>query len=201
VEWAIDTHLKNVKMFLNPEDSFNRGGHKIVIAKPHVNSGGESYGHLPGDINQKIDPTIINFTQYFDRLHQAGYEKLRDAGYVEILPLGFVRGMDASNVTVIADECQNTKELITLVTRKSNKSRIILLGDTSPFQIDKAGNTPDKNGLTDVIDLLRGATYFQHIEMKTVEHVVRSEETRDVVRRLFKKHGHDIAAWGTTQRG
>jgi predicted ribonuclease YlaK len=120
---------------------------------------------------------------------------LRAGGYVEILPLGFIRGLDAENMTIVVDECQNTKELVTVVTRRAKDSRIFLLGDTSPFQIDLAGNTPKKNGLTDIIDLLQGAPYFQYIEMKSLEHIVRSDEVRDIVRRLFKKHGEDPQQW------
>ena len=166
-----------------------------LISKPGVNASGEEYGFLPGDINEKIIPTLKNYTQYFDRLHQSGFEALRLSGYVEILPLGFVRGMDAENISVIVDECQNTKELVTMVTRRAKDSRIFLLGDTSPFQIDLPGNTPKKNGLADVIDLLQGAPYFQYIEMKSLEHIVRSDEVRDIVRRLFKKYGEDPKNW------
>lgn len=168
---------------------------KILIAKPAINADGEEYGFLPGDINEKIVPTLSNYTQYFDRYHPAGFELLRAAGYVEVLPLGFVRGRDAENIDVVVDECQNTKELITMVTRRAIDSRIFLLGDTTVFQIDRPGNTPSKNGLADVIDLLKGAHYFMHIEMKALEHIVRSEEVRDVMRRLFNRHGEDPKEW------
>ncbi|MNI27815.1 PhoH-like protein [compost metagenome] len=201
VEWVIKDQSLSTKRNIPAITGDVHVPHKIVIAKPHVNAGGESYGHLPGDINEKLGPTISNFTQYFDRNTIIGFKGLRDAGFVEILPLGFIRGMDAENMTIIADECQNTKELISLVTRRANNSRLILLGDTSPFQIDKPGNTPDKNGLSNIIDLLSGAPYFQYIEMKSVEHIVRSEEVRDVVRRLYKKYGYDPKQWSPILRG
>lgn len=171
--------------------------HKIMIAKPHINAGGshESYGFLPGDLDDKLDPILNNFIQYFDRYHPLGFEALKQAGYIEILPLGFIRGLDAKNMTIIADETQNTKELISVATRKANNCRIFFLGDTSPFQIDLAGNTSRNNGLTHIIELLRGAPYFQYIEMKTLEHIVRSEEVRDIVRRLFKKYGQNPQEW------
>lgn len=170
--------------------------HKLLIAKPSVNADGEEYGFLPGDINEKIQPTLLNYVQYFERNHQCSFDELREAGVVEILPLGFIRGLDAQNMSIVVDECQNTKELVTVVTRKAKEnSRIFLLGDTSPFQIDRQGNTPDDNGLTHIIDLLQGAPYFQYIEMTSIEHVVRSEEVKDIVRRLFKKHGSNPKEW------
>lgn len=193
----IKRHLSDVNVTdrVDVTSLANVDAHKIVIAKPMVNAGEEEYGFLPGDIIEKIEPTIKNFTQYFDREHQSGFKALQLSGYVEILPLGFVRGMDAENVSIIVDECQNTKELITMATRRANKSRLFFLGDSSPFQIDLPRNTPKKNGLVDLIDLLRGAHYFQYIEMKSLEHIVRSEEVKDVVRRLFKKHGEDPQQW------
>ncbi|MMZ43529.1 hypothetical protein D1872_50810 [compost metagenome] len=195
VEWVVDTYLGDLKVKDMELEEFNKGDHKILIAKPHVNASGEDYGHLPGGIKEKFDPTLTNFVQYFDRFHQAGYHSLNIAGYVDILPLGFARGLDADNMTIIVDECQNTKELITIATRKAKKSRVIFLGDTSPFQIDLKGNKPDKNGLSDLVELLNGAPYFQYIEMKTLEHIVRSDEVRDIVRRLFKRYGQDPRQW------
>lgn len=194
----IDKHLSSVKVGDFIKDTTQKptvDTHKILIAKPAVNASGEEYGFLPGDINEKIAPTLRNYTQYFDRYHQSGFEALNGSGYVEILPLGFIRGTDAENISVVVDECQNTKELVTVVTRRAKNSRFFLLGDTSPFQIDLAGNTPKKNGLADITDLLRGAPYFQYIEMKSLEHIVRSDEVRDVVRRLFKKYGQDPQEW------
>ncbi|WIT25997.1 hypothetical protein [Bacillus phage SPO1L1] len=170
--------------------------HKLLIAKPSVNADGEEYGFLPGDINEKIQPTLANYVQYFERNHQCSFDELREAGVVEILPLGFIRGLDAKNMTIVVDECQNTKELVTVVTRKAKEdSRIFLLGDTSPFQIDRQGNTPENNGLTHIIDLLCGASYFQYIEMTSIENIVRSDEVKDIVKRLFKKHGSDPKEW------
>ena len=197
VEELINKHLNDVKAHNGMLREPNRGQHKLLIAKPHVGAGGdtEQMGHLPGDINEKLDPTLKNFIQYFDRFHQAGFNALRNAGYVEILPLAYIRGLDATDITIVADECQNTTELISVVTRKAANSRIFLLGDTSPFQIDLAGNTPKKNGLTSIIDLLAGAPYFQYIEMRSLEHIVRSDEVRDIVRRLFKKYGQDPQEW------
>lgn len=195
IKHLIDTHLADKMADARSVWEKKDIEHKILIAKPIVNSGGEEYGFLPGDIYEKVVPSLRNYTQYFDRWHQAGFSMLNEAGYVEILPLGFVRGMDIEDTTVVVDECQNTQELVTMVTRRSKGSSIILLGDTSPFQIDSKGNSTKKNGLTHAIDLLQGASYFQYIDMKSVNNIIRSEETRDIVRRLYNKYGEDIENW------
>ena len=175
------------------------GAHTVMICKPYVNSGGasERYGFLPGSVDEKIGPTLTNFIQYFDRCHPFGFDALHKAEYIKILPLGFIRGLDAKNMIIIADETQNTSELISVATRKAESCRVFFLGDTSPFQIDLPGNTPEKNGLSDLIDLLQGAPYFQYIEMKSLKHIVRSAEVRDIVRRLFAKYGDNPKEWRT----
>lgn len=194
IEFLVNQHLKDV-VSIDGLGS-NSSHHKLLIAKPAVNADGEEYGFLPGDINEKIQPTLSNYVQYFERNHQCSFDELREAGVVEILPLGFIRGLDAQNMTIVVDECQNTKELVTVVTRKAKEdSSIFLLGDTSPFQIDRQGNTSEDNGLSHIMDLLQGAPYFQYIEMTSVEHIVRSEEVKDIVRRLFKKHGSNPKEW------
>lgn len=198
----IETNLKDVAiserndMFSSVDGTeMKPSDRRMLIAKPAVNSSGEEYGFLPGNVNEKLTPTLKNYTQYFDRLHPAGFELLNEAGYVEILPLGFIRGMDADNIDVIVDEAQNTKELVTVATRHATDCRTFFLGDSSPFQIDKEGNDSNHNGLVDIIDLLSGAPYFQYIEMKSLEHIVRSEEVKDVMRRMFKKHGQNPREW------
>lgn len=201
VEQIINQYLANVKIPKPNEMTVDWkppvDAHKVLICKPHVNAGGshEQYGFLPGDVDEKLDPTLNNFIQYFDRYHQCGFNLLRTAGYIKILPLGFIRGLDAQNMIIIADETQNTSELISIATRKATNSRIFFLGDSSPFQIDLPGNTPKKNGLVHLIDLLQGAPYFQYINMKSLQHIVRSDEVRDIVRRLFQKHGENPQEW------
>ena len=81
------------------------------------------------------------------------------------------------------------------MTRKAKNAKIIILGDTSPFQIDTSGNSPKRNGLTNIIKLLDGASYFQHIELKSIEHIVRSSEVQDIVRRLYKMYGDNPQDW------
>jgi predicted ribonuclease YlaK len=199
IEHLAKTNFADIKIPVNitggVEYELDPTARRILIAKPAINADGEEYGFLPGDLREKLEPTLMNYTQYFNRFTQQGYELLATAGYVEILALGFIRGLDAENIDVVVDECQNTRELVTAVSRRAKGSRIFLMGDTSPFQIDRPGNTPTNNGLYKIIDLLKGAKYFQYIEMKSLENIVRSEEVRDLVRRLFKQHGEDPTNW------
>ncbi len=199
IENITNTHLSSLPVLKGDPEEYKPpvDQPKVWICKPVINSGGpsEKYGFLPGDLDEKLDPSLRNFIQYFDRFSQQGYQMLKQMKCVEILPLGMVRGLDIENTILVVDECQNTEELISVVSRKAGGSRVILLGDTSPFQIDAPKNTPTKNGLNDIIDLLQGAPYFQHIEMKSIQNIVRSSEVRDLVSRLFRKYGIDPQKW------
>jgi predicted ribonuclease YlaK len=60
IENLIEQHLSGVKVdervLSHPDWKPPFDAHKIMIAKPAVNSGGEEYGFLPGDIDEKIKP-------------------------------------------------------------------------------------------------------------------------------------------------
>ena len=61
---------------------------------------------------------------------------MRKLGYIEVLPIAFLRGVTLSDCIIIADECQNASidNMITLMTRIGENSKLILLGDEQ--QID-----------------------------------------------------------------
>ena len=173
-----------IKSWINKEK-------KVYIVKPYVFS--ESYGFLPGDINEKIDPTLQNFIQWFERYSKkqfkgnGAYEHYRSQGWLEVLPLAYARGIDIENSFVIIDESQNACELLTMATRKAKGSFFCFIGDSSGFQMDNKKCTPEKNGLSDLINLLKGADYFQYIELKSVEHVLRAEEVKDILKMFLKR--------------
>jgi predicted ribonuclease YlaK len=164
---------------------------KVYIVKPYVFS--ESYGFLPGDIDEKTDPTLQNFIQWFERYSKkqfkgnGAYEYYKNQDWLKVLPLAFARGIDIENAFVIVDESQNTTELLTMATRKARASTFCFIGDTSFFQMDNKKCSPEKNGLKDLIDLLSGSPYFQHIELKTIDHILRGEEVKDIIKKFLKK--------------
>lgn len=89
-----------------------------------------------------------------------------------ITPLAFIRGRSFSNIMFIVDEAQNLTphEIKTIITRAGEGTKIIFTGDIK--QIDTPYLDEHSNGLSYVIDRLKGNELFAHI---TLEKGERSE--------------------------
>ncbi len=61
--------------------------HKMIFVRP-AKSAGENLGHLPGDLNSKIQPYMRSMKQYVDQILGTGSAKqLEDAGKIEGISL------------------------------------------------------------------------------------------------------------------
>lgn len=155
--------------------------HQIILARPIVPLSNKDIGYLPGDAKEKINPYMeplwdnLKFikSQFSEneRKHKAIDDMLREEKIV-ITPLAFIRGRSFSNVYFIIDEAQNLTphEVKTIITRAGENTKIIFTGDI--FQIDTPYLDEQSNGLSYVIDRLKGNQLFAHI---TLEKGERSE--------------------------
>lgn len=115
---------------------------KIVICRPAVEAGGERLGHLPGGINEKMDPYIQPifdaFRSYWNRFT---IKDMMADGRIEIVPLAFMRGRTFRDTFILGDEIQNATEsnLLMLLTRLGENRKMVLTGD--PTQSDINGYT------------------------------------------------------------
>jgi phosphate starvation-inducible PhoH-like protein len=105
---------------------------------------------------------------------------LETSGIIEALPVNFLRGATWNEKIIIADESQNysSKELITLLTRIGENTKMFICGDAMQSDI---GN---KSGFMKVYDLFnnkesedRGIYCFQFNE----EDIMRSEILKYIV--------------------
>jgi len=89
-----------------------------------------------------------------------------------ITPLAFIRGRSLSDIIFIVDEAQNLTphEVKTIITRAGQNTKIIFTGDI--HQIDTPYLDEQSNGLSYLIDRLKGHELFAHI---TLEKGERSE--------------------------
>jgi len=154
---------------------------QIILARPIVPLSNKDIGYLPGDIKDKIDPYMeplwdnLNFikNQFSDkdRRHRAILEMQKNNKIV-ISPLTYIRGRSLSNIIFIVDEAQNLTphEVKTIITRAGEGTKIIFTGDV--HQIDSPYLDEHSNGLTYIIDRLRGNKLFAHV---TLEKGERSE--------------------------
>ena len=154
---------------------------QIFLARPIVPLSNKDIGYLPGDIKSKINPYMeplwdnLKFIQ--SQFSEKGKEHKQITQMVEseklmITPLAYIRGRSLSNIFFIIDEAQNLTphEVKTIITRAGEGTKIVFTGDI--FQIDTPYLDSESNGLSYLIDKLKGNNLYAHI---TLEKGERSE--------------------------
>ncbi|MDE2197333.1 MAG: PhoH family protein [Gammaproteobacteria bacterium] len=127
---------------------------RLVLVRPAVEAG-ERLGFLPGDLAQKVDPYL---RPIYDALYEMlGFERvsrLLERGVIEVAPLAFMRGRTLNEAFIILDEAQNTTidQMKMFLTRIGFASRTVVTGDITQVDLPR----PQKSGLRDAVDLLRG---------------------------------------------
>jgi PhoH-like ATPase len=154
---------------------------QIILARPIIPLSNRDIGYLPGDIQSKLDPYM---QPLFDNLavikHQFDddsqeFKRINDMLTSEkllIMALAFIRGRSISKAYFIIDEAQNLTphEVKTIITRAGEGTKIIFTGD--PYQIDTPYLDSRSNGLTYLIDKMKGQSIYSHV---TLEKGERSE--------------------------
>jgi PhoH-like ATPase len=148
--------------------------HQIFIARPIVPLSNRDIGFLPGDIDSKIAPYMeplkdaIGFikSQYSQQQKEnKSIETLIEKEKIVIAPLAFIRGRSLHNILFIVDEAQNLSpiEIKTIISRMGENSKIIFTGDIQ--QIDSPWLDSTSNGLSYMIEKLKGEKIFGHITL------------------------------------
>jgi PhoH-like ATPase len=151
---------------------------QIYLARPIVPLSNRDIGYLPGDINSKINPYMQPLWDNLGIIKNQFDEKEREYKKVDemveseklhIVPLAYIRGRSLSNVIFIVDEAQNLTphEVKTIITRAGERTKIILTGDI--FQIDTPYLDANSNGLSYLIDRIRGNPLYAHVNLEKGE--------------------------------
>ncbi|MCB0408628.1 MAG: PhoH family protein [Flavobacteriales bacterium] len=154
---------------------------QIILARPIVPLSNRDIGYLPGDANEKIGPYMeplwdnLKFIKNQFGENEKRYRQIEDMQKDEkivITPLAYIRGRSLSDVYFIVDEAQNLTphEVKTIITRAGENTKIVFTGDVN--QIDSPYLDEQSNGLSYLIDRLKGHELFAHI---TLEKGERSE--------------------------
>lgn len=154
---------------------------QIYLARPIVPLSNKDIGYLPGDIKSKLNPYMeplwdnLKFIQNQFREADKEYTRITDMVNKEklvITPLAYIRGRSLSNIFFIVDEAQNLTphEVKTIITRAGDNTKIIFTGDI--YQIDTPYLDSQSNGLSYLIDRLKGHSIYAHV---TLEKGERSE--------------------------
>ena len=151
---------------------------QIILARPIVPLSNRDIGYLPGDANEKIGPYmeplwdnlkfIKNQFGLKEKRHK-NIDEMQEQGKIVITPLAYIRGRSLSDVYFIVDEAQNLTphEIKTIITRAGENTKIVFTGDVN--QIDSPYLDEQSNGLSYLIDKLKGHHLFAHIKLEKGE--------------------------------
>jgi PhoH-like ATPase len=151
---------------------------QVYLARPIVPLSYKDIGYLPGDVNSKVSPYMQplwdNLNVIKDQFSERNKEYRRIDEMVEheklrVVPLAYIRGRSFSNIIFIVDEAQNLSphEIKTIITRAAQGTKIVFTGDI--FQIDTPYLDSQSNGLSYLIDRMKGHPLYAHVNLEKGE--------------------------------
>ncbi len=151
---------------------------QILLARPIVPLSNRDIGYLPGDVSSKLDPYMQPLFDNLSVIRHQFNENSEDFDLINemlknekllITPLAFIRGRSLSKVYFIVDEAQNLTphEVKTIITRAGEGTKVVFTGD--PYQIDTPYLDSRSNGLTYLIDKMKGQDVYAHVTMEKGE--------------------------------
>jgi PhoH-like ATPase len=157
---------------------------QIFIARPAVPLSNKDIGFLPGDIKSKLDPymqplfdNLSVIQNHVSQKSPNGFQikSLLEEEKIVITPLSYIRGRSIVKVFFIVDEAQNLTphEVKTIITRAGEGTKIVFTGDI--FQIDHPYLDSQSNGLSYLIEKMKGQHLFTHINLEKGERSELSE--------------------------
>ncbi len=155
---------------LAQESQYNQ----ILLARPIVPLANRDLGFLPGDVDEKIGPymqplfdnlSVIKHKYKPTSKEYTHIEEMLKNEKIVITPLAYIRGRSLSNVFFIVDESQNLTphEVKTIITRAGEGTKMIFTGDIQ--QIDSPYLDTFSNGLSYLIDKMKGQELFAHVNL------------------------------------
>ncbi|MDP6490798.1 MAG: PhoH family protein [Kiritimatiellia bacterium] len=163
---------------------------QILLARPIVPLSNKDTGFLPGEIDEKLAPymqplydnlgVIRNQFAKSDTRHK-NIRKLLDEEELVITPLSYIRGRSLVNTFFIVDEGQNLTphEIKTIITRAGEGTKIVFTGDI--YQIDHPYLDSQSNGLSHLIEKMRGQLIYAHVNLEKGERSDLAELASDLL--------------------
>jgi len=163
---------------------------QIYLARPVVPLGNRDLGYLPGDVQSKLDPYMQplydNLGVIQNRFPQQSAEHIRISEMLEteklfIAPLAYIRGRSLDRIFFIVDEAQNLTphEVKTIITRAGEGTKIVFTGDI--YQIDTPYLDSKSNGLTYLVDKMKGQELYAHINLLKGERSTLAELASNIL--------------------
>jgi PhoH-like ATPase len=163
---------------------------QIFVARPVVPLSNKDLGYLPGDVNSKLDPymqplydnlSVIQNQLSSDNARSKRIKELIEEEKIVITPLSYIRGRSIVKAYFIVDEAQNLTphEVKTIITRAGEGTKVVFTGDI--FQIDHPYLDSNSNGLSFLIEKMKGERLYAHINLEKGER----SELSDLATRLL----------------
>jgi PhoH-like ATPase len=147
---------------------------QIFLARPIVPLSNRDLGFLPGDVKEKIGPYMQPLFDNLDVIKNKFSQTSKEYTKIEemlknekliITPLAYIRGRSLSRIFFIVDEAQNLTphEIKTIITRAGEGTKMVFTGDIE--QIDSPYLDEKSNGLSVLIDKMKGQDLFAHVNL------------------------------------
>jgi predicted ribonuclease YlaK len=167
---------KALEEVLDKSNPFER----IIVVRSAVQS--REIGHLPGDVNEKMEIFQQPYRQICETLfgRKDAWDRLEEQHHIQFISTSFIRGMSFDNAIIIVDEMQNLtyEEIDTVMTRVGHMSKIIWCGDYRQTDLNKKRN--DMSGILKFFDIAMHMNAFTRIEF-TVDDIVRSSLVKEYI--------------------
>lgn len=155
-----------------------RSYRQIFVSRPIIPLSNRDIGYLPGDVKSKLDPYMqsiwdnLNYIKSQFRNTDKKVQKINemvDHEKIAISPLAYIRGRSLVKIFFIVDEAQNLTphEVKTIISRAGDDTKIVFAGDI--HQIDTPYLDSESNGLSYLIDKVKGSPLFAHIALEKGE--------------------------------
>ena len=178
---------KAIEEVLDKSNPFN----KIIVVRSAVQS--REIGHLPGDVNEKMEIFQQPYRQICETLfgRKDAWDRLEEQHHIEFISTSFIRGMSFDNAIIIVDEMQNLtfEEIDTVMTRVGHMSKIIWCGDYRQTDLNKKKN--DMSGILKFFDIAMHMKAFTKVEF-TPDDIVRSSLVKDYILAKLKIEDQEI---------
>ena len=159
----------------------------ITYVRSVVESADVKMGTLPGEAEEKLSPYKRPLMDKLEELlPKDDVHYLEKEHRAEGMPIGYLRGLNWNAKAVIGDEAQNLteKEIVTLMTRAGEFSKLFVLGDPQQSDINgRSGFQAMYNLFNDDISKENGIYTFEF----TDDDIMRSALVKFIVKKL-KEH-------------
>ncbi len=158
----------------------------LVYVRTVIESADKGLGALPGDLAEKFNPYMMPLMDKLDEMlpkNTSLKSDLLEKGRISAMPINFLRGASWIDKIIVADEAQNFtfKELVTLVTRIGQNTKLFICGDSMQSDINgKSGFNSMCSIFNDYKSRQKGIEYFEFDE----EDIKRSEILKYIIKKI-----------------